>query len=375
MNFPETKHIKTNPTKKRILATLLIGFSLLILLGIVLWHLFFQPHKPSYEFSVTTTSISAEPFRSEKRHASIPPYQEWNNQSLYIPSINNTPVTSEEAVATTTPTVEPATLPQPTPSATSVAKPTVIPVTQAPAKKSAQAATSTKKPKTDMATAIVETQPSVSENIQETAPAGTSLGIDVSKWQGTIDWGKVRKAGKEFAFIKFGGRDVSELAFLYIDETFTYNITHASANGLRVGIYFFSQAITPEEAAEEANFIAANINGIHLDYPIVFDWENRANTRGTNANLSAEQHIAIAHTFVNTLKSHGYETMLYGSISSPMVQSVLPTLSNCRLWLARYTNDINDKPKYNGDYRIWQYSETGRVDGIKGNVDLDIQLY
>lgn len=366
MHLPETKHI---------LIKSLLGFSILILVGIVFWNSFFQPKEASYEFSVTSTSILTKPFESVMRHSSIPPYQKWNNQSLYIPSMNKSPVLSEEAVETSNPAVEPTSLIQPTPSTSSVTKPTVIPVTQTPAKKSVQAAAITKNSEVDMPTTSAETQPPVSEHLPETAPAGFSLGIDVSKWQGTIDWSKVSKAGKEFAFIKFGGRDVSELAFLYIDETFTYNITQASANGLRVGIYFFSQAITPEEAAEEADFIASNIKGIHLDYPIVFDWENRANTRGTKANLSAEQHIAIAHTFVNRLKTHGYDTMLYGSISSPMVQSVLPTLSNCRLWLARYTNDINEKPKYSGNYRIWQYSESGRVDGIKGNVDLDIQLY
>lgn len=374
MISPETNDTKTKTSKKHILIVFLF-FSLILLLGIVFWHFFFQPQQPSYDYSVITTSITAEPFRSEKRLSSIPPYREWNKKNQYIPYINNTPIPTEEAVETPAPTVEPTTQPEPTPSVTPTPKPTAIPVTKAPTKQSVQASAVTKEPKTDIPTTSVETQPSVSETTQGTVPSGISFGIDVSKWQGTIDWNKVRKAGKEFAFIKFGGRDVSELAYLYIDETFNYNITQASANGLRVGIYFFSQAITPEEAVEEANFIAANIKGIHLDYPIVFDWEIRANTRGTNANLSAEQHIAIAHSFVNTLKSHGYETMLYGSISSPMVQSVLPTLSNCRLWLARYTNDINVKPNYNGDYRIWQYSESGRVDGIKGNVDLDIQLY
>lgn len=203
-----------------------------------------------------------------------------------------------------------------------------------------------------------------------------SYGIDVSHWQGTINWAKVKNAGVEFAIIKLGGRSISDTGNIYMDGCYTYNISQALANGIKVGVYFFSQAVTEQEAVEEASVVLANIKGYKITYPIVFDWEDGADFRGNKANLSKEQYVSIVKAFCETIENGGYEPMIYGNNYSTMVKYAVPALAGkYKFWLASYTNDLNIAPKSSGTYQMWQYTSSGRIDGISGKVDLNIAYF
>ena len=213
-------------------------------------------------------------------------------------------------------------------------------------------------------------------NESYTENSNITYGIDVSHWQGKIDWTKVKNAGVEFAIIKVGGRSIGDSGSLYMDSCYNYNIQQALANGIKVGVYFFSQAITEHEAIEEASVVLENIKGYKITYPIVFDWEDGKNYRGNKANLSKTQYINITKAFCETIKNAGYEPMMYGNAYSSMAKYAAPALSgDYKFWLASYTNDLNKAPKYSGIYQMWQYTSSGTVDGISGRVDLNVAYF
>lgn len=194
---------------------------------------------------------------------------------------------------------------------------------------------------------------------------GGALGIDVSKYQGNIDWVKVRDAGVKFVFIRCGYRGYGTGA-LVVDPYFYQNIQGATAAGLKVGVYFFSQAITTEEAVEEASLCISLVKGYNLAYPIAFDTENTG-FNGRADGLSTNHRTQIAVAFCETVRSAGYTPCVYASKSWFMYQLTASSLNNYKIWLAHYTNQTN----YTGKYDIWQYSSTGSVNGIKGNVDMN----
>ena len=190
-------------------------------------------------------------------------------------------------------------------------------------------------------------------------------GIDVSVWQGKIDWNKVKADGVDFVFIRAGYRSVGN-GKLNIDSKFAANIRGAKAAGLQVGVYIFSQAITVAEAVEEADYLMSIVQGYSIDLPLVFDLEHYSGGRFTNAKLSRRAVTDMCVAFCQRIEQGGYASMVYSN-PSMLNNEVYPNELG-RLWLAHVTRQSS----YSGrDYEYWQCSFTGRVDGIDGDVDLD----
>ena len=192
-------------------------------------------------------------------------------------------------------------------------------------------------------------------------------GVDVSRYQGAIDWEKVAAAGIDFAFIRLGyrGYGSGELA---LDETFLANATAASAQGIEIGVYFFSQAINEEEAVEEAQMVLDALGGNDIAYPVVFDLERVKGGRINNIDRDTLTDICLA--FCSTIREGGYEPMIYGNLDSFLLMLDMKRLEDISKWFAYYNNDIY----FPYAFDIWQYSSTGRVDGISGDVDMNISF-
>lgn len=192
-------------------------------------------------------------------------------------------------------------------------------------------------------------------------------GIDVSYYQGNIDWAAVKNSGVEFVFIRIGYRGYGT-GKLVVDPNAQKYLKGAKEAGLKVGAYVFSQAITQEEAKEEATFIVENLGGYTIDMPIVMDYEYDGTGEGrlASANLSAKEATDIVNAFSAQAKAAGYEPMVYANKS--MLTSDLNAKDiNCKVWLANYTYQTT----YTGDYDFWQYRSDGSVGGISGYVDCD----
>jgi GH25 family lysozyme M1 (1,4-beta-N-acetylmuramidase) len=197
-----------------------------------------------------------------------------------------------------------------------------------------------------------------------------AVGIDVSAHQKDIDWAQVAASGVEFVIIRVGYRGYTK-GTVNLDNYFEKNIKGALSAGLEVGVYFFSQAINVDEAIEEAEYTLAQIRPYNLTYPVVFDWEMPASTARTK-NVDDETIVACAAAFCETVKAAGYTPAFYGSKSK--VQSLdMGYLADYPFWLAHYTSKmVASSCRYH--YDIWQYTSSGSVPGITGNVDMDISL-
>lgn len=189
----------------------------------------------------------------------------------------------------------------------------------------------------------------------------TSIGIDVSKWQGNIDFNKLKENGVEFVIIRIGTQDGFDGEILE-DVYFKNNIEKAKEAGLDVGLYFYSYAKTKEEVLEQAKWIIKKLDGMKLELPIAYDWESWNSFNKTN--LSLYEFNELAYTFMNYIEKNGYKSMLYGS--KYYLINVFST--DKTVWLAHYTN----KTDYDGKYYIWQMCNDGIVSGINGYVDIDI---
>lgn len=200
------------------------------------------------------------------------------------------------------------------------------------------------------------------------SPTGSShVGIDVSKWNGDIDWDKVRNAGVEFAIIRAGYRG-SVSGSLVEDPYFAANIKGASASGIQVGVYFFTQAVNEVEAVEEASAVLRLVKEYSLDYPVFIDTEG-AGGDGRADGLDAETRTLVCEAFCRTIANAGYRAGVYGSRNWYNNRLYTDRLDNdyC-IWLAEYRS----VPLYQGYYQMWQYTSKGKVDGISGNVDMNI---
>lgn len=198
-------------------------------------------------------------------------------------------------------------------------------------------------------------------------PAGSAtLGIDVSKWQGEIDWDKVKNAGIDFAIIRCGYRG-SVTGSLVEDPRFLENIKGASASGLKVGVYFFTQAITEVEAVEEASMVVSLLGDFKPDYPVFIDTEG-AGGEGRADGLDAQTRTTVCEAFCRTIENAGFTAGVYASRNWYNNKLDTSELENYVIWLAEYRS----APLYQGYYRMWQYTSKGKVDGIKGNVDMNI---
>lgn len=193
---------------------------------------------------------------------------------------------------------------------------------------------------------------------------GNVMGIDISKHNGTVDWNAVKNAGVEFVILRCGYRG-SASGVLVEDEKFRTNIKGATAAGLKVGIYFFSQAVNEMEAVEEASLTLSLIKGHKISYPVYIDVE-AANGRADG--LSAAERTKVVKAFCETVRDSGYTAGVYSNKNWFAEKMDTGAFGNYRIWLAQYT----ESPTYTGRYEMWQYSSRGTIPGIKGDVDLNI---
>lgn len=212
-------------------------------------------------------------------------------------------------------------------------------------------------------------------------------GIDISKWnsQGKkpIDWTKVKNSGVKFVIIRAGYRGQTTPQ-MYEDPYFKEHIEGALSAGLQVGVYFYSQAITEQEALEEASFLLSLIKDYKLTYPVCFDWEPVEGSRAKNANLKPEQASAVARKFLSTMESYGYEAMLYTYHSAIKNYFNTNIVNEYKVWMAWYFNAYKTGREYAvGDplpdttypYQMWQYTSDGTVPGIEGRVDMNVSFF
>ncbi len=200
-------------------------------------------------------------------------------------------------------------------------------------------------------------------------------GIDVSKYNGKIDWEKAKKDGVQFAIIRVAYRGYGKTGSLNMDPKAYEYLEGAAAAGIPVGVYIFSQAITEKEAVEEADYILDAIKGYKISLPVVMDYEYADDSKGLcgrlyDAKLSRSKATNVCLAFMERVTARGYTPMLYansGMLSRQMYADQIS--SKYQIWLAHYTAQTN----YAGDYNYWQYSSTGKVDGISGNVDMNFR--
>ena len=200
------------------------------------------------------------------------------------------------------------------------------------------------------------------EVIKNYKDENNEIGIDVSKWQGDIDFKKVKNAGATFVMIRVGSQNGVKGDYV-LDPYFKQNIENALKNDLKVGIYFYSYADSEKEATKQANWVIKQIKEYDIDLPVVFDFESFDILN--DMELSIYGLNEIAHSFINTLEKKGYNGMLYGSKN--YLISLWKYHTN-PVWLAHYTDNTN----YEGKYFMWQMCNDGKIDGIEGYVDIDI---
>lgn len=193
------------------------------------------------------------------------------------------------------------------------------------------------------------------------------FGIDVSTHQNEIDWETVASAGVDFAMIRLGYRGYGSGA-LVADERFEENMTGALAAGIDVGVYFYSQAISVEEATEEAEMVLSMLEGYDITYPVVYDWEIVTTDIARTDDVPVEVLTDCTIAFCDTIAEAGYTPMVYQNKRTSLLKLDLRELTQYDFWLAEY----NEEASYYYDYDMWQYTAEGRIPGIEGDVDLNI---
>lgn len=192
-------------------------------------------------------------------------------------------------------------------------------------------------------------------------------GIDVSRFQGKINWEKVANSGINFAFIRVGLRGTTEGKIL-VDDYFEENIKNATANGIDVGVYFYSQAINKEEALEEVQTVLDKIEPYEVKYPVVIDVESADSDSARTNQLTSVEYETVVKTFCDTVRSAGYKPMVYGNVKSYTLLMDAEDVDDYGIWIAYYGTPLY----YPYHFDVWQFTSSGKVDGIEGNVDLDI---
>lgn len=189
-------------------------------------------------------------------------------------------------------------------------------------------------------------------------------GIDVSSHQGEIDWEAVAADGIEFAFVRVGYRGYAD-GGIFDDEKFSQNVIGAHGAGIETGAYFFSQATSVEEAVEEAKYVCSVLEPYDMTYPVIYDWERIAGSRSDGVDYAVV--TACAKAFCQTVEAHGYTAGVYFNLEMA-ANMKLTELKDYQFWLAEY----RDYPSYYYTFDCWQYSCTGRVNGIETETDLNL---
>ncbi len=193
------------------------------------------------------------------------------------------------------------------------------------------------------------------------------VGIDVSSHQGKIDWTQVASTDVELVMVRAGYRGYGKTGKLVQDEFARTNISQARQNGLDVGAYFFSQAVSVKEAEEEARMLLDTIKGLELTLPVVYDWEY-ISAEARTANVDPRTLTDCALAFCSIIEEAGYTPMVYFNTYQGNHMMYLAELKQYDFWLAWYS----DRMIFPYKLRMWQYTDSGRVDGIEGNVDLNV---
>ncbi len=201
-----------------------------------------------------------------------------------------------------------------------------------------------------------------SQAISQYKTANNKIGIDVSKWQGDIDFAKLKENGVEFVMIRVGGTRGKNGKY-FVDEKFKQNIKNANKENIPVGVYFYSYADSSKKAKEEAKWVLNQIKNYQVDLPIAFDWEEWSNFN--EYNLSFFGLTSMAEEFLKVIEANGYKGMLY---SSKNYLEKIWLDSKYDIWLAHYTL----KTDYTKDFKMWQICDNGQVTGIEGFVDIDV---
>ncbi|MBE5861486.1 MAG: glycoside hydrolase family 25 [Lachnospiraceae bacterium] len=214
-----------------------------------------------------------------------------------------------------------------------------------------------------------------SKNAEE--PIATSLGIDVSKWQGIIDFQKVRESGIDFVMVRVGYRTAKD-GRIEADENAAYNLQKAGEAGLFLGAYFYSSAITVEEAREEADFVADFVAKYSITYPIAYDCEGHLDADSRNFYLLSKERTQIAIAFLDEIRARGYDAMFYaskGEMEGDAAWDVMQLVEHGKIWVAQYPEEPypqTKKSSYGGSHAMWQYSDDGHVDGMKTGADVNL---
>ena len=194
-------------------------------------------------------------------------------------------------------------------------------------------------------------------------------GIDVSSHQGVIDWNLVAQDGVEFAFIRVGFRGYGSEGKLVVDEMFHTNIQQAKEAGVKVGVYMFSQATTEAELDEEVQLVLDNIASYQLDCPVVYDVE-MISGNGRMNNLTPEERTNLTLRFCEKIAQAGYRPMIYHNTEMAAIRIDYAALEAYDKWYAAY----NRRMFFPYEFKVWQYSDKGSVQGIKTNVDMNISF-
>ena len=192
-------------------------------------------------------------------------------------------------------------------------------------------------------------------------------GIDVSRFQGEINWKKVKESGIDFAIIRAGLRGTTE-GKLLTDDFFEDNIEGATENGIDVGVYFYSQAVNKEEAEEEVQLILDLIEPYKVTYPVVIDIESAESDSARTADMTTDDYELVVKTFCDMVSNAGYKPMIYGNVKSYTLLMDAIDVDDYDIWIAYYGTPLY----YPYHFDIWQYTSSGRVNGIDGDVDLNI---
>lgn len=194
------------------------------------------------------------------------------------------------------------------------------------------------------------------------------LGIDVSEYQPQVSWQQVKEAGIDYVMVRLGYRGYGEAGTLVEDPMFRSHMEGAVAVGLDVGVYFFSQAVNEQEVLEEVQFVLDRIAKYKITCPVVFDTEGIKFDTARTDNLTAKEFTDNCITFCDTVKEAGYDTMIYANMKWMAFTLELSRLTEYDKWYA----DYEPLPQCPYEFAMWQYTETGAVAGIEGNVDLNV---
>jgi GH25 family lysozyme M1 (1,4-beta-N-acetylmuramidase) len=195
---------------------------------------------------------------------------------------------------------------------------------------------------------------------------GAVTGIDVSRFQGDVDWDAVKAAGVEFVFVRLGNRH-SQDGTLTEDSKAKENLAGAKAAGLKIGAYFFSQAVSPKEAKEEAALAMEILGDTKLDLPLAYDWEI-FNADGRTKTVTKDVLLSCVKAFCAEVESAGYKSMVYFNLELSKTLLDPEQIAQYPFWFAQYA----DAPELPFKMAFWQYSDHGTVPGIEGNVDLNL---